>query len=307
MRKMVIAGANGFLGEVLIRWFAAKGWEVVGLSRSGGVYEEAKEVKWDGRTLADWAKELEGAEVLVNLAGKSVNCRYGKKNRDRIFSSRLESTKIIGEAIRQCENPPRLWLNSSTATIYRHAEDRPQDEETGELGEGFSVEVAKAWEKALAESEVPDGVRKVALRTAIVFGNVKGSVFDYLRTIAKLGLGGKMGSGRQKVSWIHIDDFCGVIEWMTEQESLRDYYNLAAPNPTDNAGCMKGFRKIAGRSFGLPATKWMLKVGTFVMRSETELVLKSRWVLPKWLLEDGYEFKWSNFEDGLMDLEGCSK
>lgn len=304
MKKMIVTGANGFLGKYLCHWFHKLGWEVVGVSRHGGVASVARDVRWDGRSLGEWASELDGAEVVINLAGKSVNCRYGEKNKALIFQSRQESTAVLGEAIRKCEKPPRLWLNSSTATIYRHAEDRPQDEATGELGEGFSVEVAKAWERALAESEVPEGVRKVALRTAIVLGNEPGSVFDYLRRIAWLGLGGRMGSGRQKMSWIHVDDFCGVIEWMIEQEKLQDYYNLSAPHPTDNAGCMAGFRRIAGRRIGLPATKWMLEIGTWLMRSETELVLKSRWVLPGRLEAEGFEFRWRNFEEALDHLEG---
>lgn len=303
MKKIVVAGANGFLGKYLCHWFHRLGWEVVGLSRNGGVTPVAREVVWDGRSMGPWAAELEGAEVLVNLAGKSVNCRYHDRNKAAIFESRLASTAVLGEAIRGCENPPGLWCNSSTATIYRHAEDRPQDEETGELGEGFSVEVARAWERVFFESEVPEGVRQVALRTAIVLGNEPGSVFAYLRRIAWLGLGGKMGSGRQKMSWIHVDDFCRVIEWMIEKRELRDFYNLSAPNPTDNAGCMAGFRKIAGRGFGLPATRWMLEAGTFLMRSETELVLKSRWVLPKRLEEEGFEFRWPDFEEALEHLE----
>ncbi len=176
------------------------------------------------------------------------------------------------------------------------------DEDEGELGTGFSVEVARAWEKALRESEVPEEVRKVALRSAIVLANEPGSVFDYLGRIAKFGLGGRMGSGRQKMSWIHVDDFCGAIEWMIGREELQEFYNLSAPNPTDNAGCMAGFRRIAGRGFGLPATRWMLEVGTFLMRSETELVLKSRWVLPRRLLEAGYQFKWSTFDEALDEL-----
>lgn len=304
MRKMIVTGGNGFLGKYLCHWFDNLGWEVVGLSRNGGVAGVAKDVRWNGRTLGDWAGAFDGAEVVVNLAGKSVNCRYGRKNKAMIFQSRLESTAVIGEAIRQCQIPPRLWLNSSTATIYRHALDRPQDEELGELGEGFSVEVAKAWEKALRESDVPESVKKVALRTAIVLGNEPGSVFEYLRKFAALGLGGKMGNGRQKMSWIHVDDFCRAIEWMIGRDELQDFYNLCAPNPTDNAGCMAGFRKIAGRGLGLPATKWMLEIGTFLMRSETELVLKSRWVLPKRLEDEGFEFKWRDFEKALEHLEG---
>ncbi len=302
-KKMIVTGANGFLGKYLCHWFARTGWEVVAISRHGGVPGVVRDLRWDGRTVGDWTGEFEGAGVVVNLAGRSVNCRYGEKNKAAIFASRLESTRVIAEAIRGCATPPRLWLNSSTATIYRHAEDRPQDEDSGELGEGFSVEVARAWEKALFESEVPDGVRRVALRTAIVLGNEPGTVFDYLRKIAWLGLGGRMGSGKQKMSWIHVDDFCRAVEWMCGRDELREVYNLSAPHPTDNAGCMAGFRKLAGRRFGLPATKWMLEVGTFLMRSETELVLKSRWVLPKRLQAEGFVFQWPVFEEALEHLE----
>ncbi len=302
MKKIIITGANGFLGRYLSRHFLNLGWEIVGLSRHGGVVEGAKPVEWDGRTLGAWVEEFENASLVVNLAGKSVNCRYYQKNKDLIFSTRLESTKIIGDAIRQCENPPSLWLNSSTATIYRHAEDRPQDEESGEIGSGFSVEVAKSWEKALQDAEVPAGVKKVALRTAIVLANESGTVFDYLKKISALGLGGRMGSGRQKMSWIHIEDFCRSIEWMSEREELQDFYNVVSPNPTDNASCMAGFRRLAGRRFGLPAAKWMLEIGTFLVRSETELVLKSRWVLPGRLQDEGFIFQHPDFEKMLDDL-----
>lgn len=301
---MIVAGANGFLGKYLCHWFVRAGWEVVGLSRNGGVVPVARDVRWDGRSAGAWEADLDGAEVVINLAGKSVNCRYTPKNRAAILASRLESTKAIAEAIRKCEFPPCLWLNSSTATIYRHAEDRPQDEESGELGEGFSVEVAKAWEKAFFDDEVPDSLTRVALRTAIVLGNEPGSVFDYLRKLAVLGLGGRMGSGRQKMTWIHVDDFCRIIEWMIGREKLQQFYNLSAPNPIDNAKCMAGFRRIVGRSFGLPATRWMLEIGTFLMRSESELVLKSRWVLPGRLESEGFHFQWPELAGALDHLYG---
>lgn len=193
MKKMIVTGANGFLGKELSRWFSDLGWEVIGLTRRSERLSHAKAVQWDGRSPGDWMKEFEGADVVVNLAGRSVNCRYHQKNREEIFSSRLESTKVLGDAIGRCENPPKFWLNSSTATIYRHAEDRPMDEENGELGSGFSVEVAKAWEKTFFDCDLPDGVRRVALRSAIVLANEKGTVFDYLRTIARMGLGGAWG------------------------------------------------------------------------------------------------------------------
>ena len=302
-KRIVITGANGFLGKCLSRWHLQKGYEVVGLSRHGGVEEGVKCLEWDGESLGPWKDELEGAEAVVNLAGRSVNCRYGEKNRKLIFGTRENSTRVIGEAIQGCERPPKVWLNSSTATIYRHAEDGPQDEVEGEIGTGFSVEVAKAWEKAFFESEVPDEVRKVALRSSIVLANEDGTVFDYLFKLSRLGLGGTMGTGRQKVSWIHIEDFCRAIDWLIEKEQTEDLYNLVAPGVIDNREFMAEFRKIAGCRFGLPAAKWMLEIGAFFMRTETELILKSRWVKGTRLKNEGFEFRWPEFSAALENLK----
>ena len=207
-------------------------------------------------------------------------------------SSGVESTRILGEAIRACRVPPRAWLNSSTATIYRHAEDRPQDEGDGELGSGFSVEVARAWEQAFFGELVPGGVRKVALRTAIVLGPVRGTVFAYLWHLARWGLGGPMGTGAQMVSWIHLEDFVRAVAWLIRREGLEGIVNLAAPEPVPNRELMEAVRGAAGRSVGLSARRWMLEAGAVLLRTETELVLKSRWVLPSRLEAAGFRFQW---------------
>lgn len=301
----MISGANGFIGRYLSRFYRDNGWRVVAIARSErGLANGVEYRQWDGETLGDWAKELDGAELLVNLAGRSVNCRYGEKNKRIIHDSRVHSTGVLGEAIRQCENPPQLWVNSSTATIYRHAEDRPQGDFDGELGKGFSVEVAKAWESAFFGAEVPGCVRKVATRTAIVFAEEKGTVWDVLVKLCKKGLGGKMGSGRQKVSWIHIEDFCRAVEWFRIHEEASGVYNVSAPNPIDNRELMQHARKAAGICFGLPATKWMLEIGAFFLRTETELILKSRWVVPTRLLEEGFNFRYEEFREMFGKREG---
>ena len=303
MKKLVIAGANGFLGRYLSRWFLDCGWEVVGLSRGGGVAEGVTDLRWDGRTLGEWAASLDGAEVLVNLAGRSVNCRYHEKNRKLIMDSRVESTSILGEAIRACEKPPKLWMNSSTATIYRHAEDGPQSELEGEIGTGFSVGIARAWEEAFFKSHIPGEVRKIALRSSMVIANEPGTVYDYLYKISQLGLGGAMAGGRQRVSWIHIADFCQALEWFIENPRAEGVYNVTAPGPEENREVMRQFREIAGRGFGLPAARWMLEVGTFVMRTEAEMVTKSRWVVPTRLLAEGFVFQWPELGGALRDLK----
>jgi len=303
MKKLVIAGANGFLGRYLSRWFLDRGWEVVGLSRSGGVEKGVVDLRWDGRSLGDWASALDGAEVLVNLAGRSVNCRYHEKNRKLILDSRVESTAILGEAIRGCEEPPKLWMNSSTATIYRHAEDRPQSEVEGEIGTGFSIGIATAWEDAFFQSHAPGEVRKIALRSSMVLANEPGTVYDYLYKISQLGLGGAMAGGKQRVSWIHVEDFCRALNWFIEHPRAEGIYNVTSPGAEENAEVMRYFRDLAGRRFGLPAARWMLEVGTFVMRTEAEMVTKSRWVIPERLESEGFAFRWPELDEALADLK----
>jgi len=291
MKSIVIVGANGFLGRVLSRYFLQNKWSVIGIARKPqGIVAGVDYVKWDGETLGAWTEALEWVDVLVNLAGRSVNCRYREKNKRAVLESRVKTTALLGEALTQCANPPSVWINSSTATIYRHAEDCAQTDEEGEIGTGFSVSVAKAWEKAFFESDVT-GVRKVAIRSAIVMGKEPETVWPVLQKLARRGLGGKMGGGKQKVSWISDLDFARAVEWLVDTEEANGVYNLSAPNPVTNSELMRLVRSSTGCSFGLPAAKWMLEIGAFFMRTETELILKSRWVLPTRLLEEGFTFE----------------
>ena len=302
-KRIVIAGANGFLGKFLASYFEGRGYEMVALvRRAGSAPPCAREVLWDGVTLGAWSQELDGAEAVINLAGRSVNCRYHARHRAEIFESRTASTRILGDALALAQDPPQVWINSSTATIYRHAEDGPQDEYEGELGTGFSVEVAKAWEKAFFQARVPGGVRKVALRTAIVLAREPGTAFDYLQRIARLGLGGKMGSGRQRMSWVHIGDFCRAVEWLIGHDEFEGVANVAAPEVPTNRAFMAQLRSWVGMPLGLPAAQWMISLGTWLMGTEAELVLKSRWVRADRLHRGGFEFRCETLETCFREL-----
>lgn len=309
MKKIILAGGSGFLGSELAKHFAALGWEVVILTRSPKSRTDAvREVAWDTKTLGDWARELEGATVVVNLTGRSVDCRYTAKNRREIMDSRVNSTRVVGEAIAQSKTPPGVWLNSSTATVYQHTFGKPHDESSQDMDsavdakDAFSVEVAQAWERTLNEAKTPN-TRKVALRTSMVLGLGQNSVFPVLRRLTKFGLGGRQGSGNQFVSWIHVEDFCRATEWIIAHDNLVGPINQCAPNPLPNTEMMKVFREVCGMPIGLPATEWMLEIGAFFLRTETELIFKSRRVVPGRLLESGFMFRFLTFREALMDLE----
>ncbi len=297
---VVLTGANGFLGRLLTAFLANEGRSVIRIARSGGDYD------WDGRTLGPWTVALEGASALINLAGRSVNCRYGPAERRQILESRVESTRVLGQALAGCRRPPAVWLNASSATVYRHAEDRPMDEASGETGADFSPQVVLAWEKAFFEAHVPSGIRRVAMRTAIVFDRANGGAFDYYRRLVLFGLGGAHGNGRQMMSWIHGHDFCRAVAWLLADDELSGIVNVAAPGPLTNRDLMAALRRAYGRRIGLPASRWMLEAGAILLRTETELILKSRWVLPRRLLDSGFEFSYPDWPTAATALAGAT-
>jgi uncharacterized protein (TIGR01777 family) len=290
MRRIVIAGAHGFMGTRFARLYRADGDVVHTIGR-----RDADAVWGD---TAGITALVDGADVLVNLAGKSVDCRYNARNRAEISRSRLETTAELGRAVSASGAPPALWLNASTATIYRHAEDRPQTEEDGELGHGFSVEVATSWERTFFDA-ARDGVRQVAMRTAITLGD--GSALRPLVNLARLGVGGAQAGGRQRFSWIHLDDVFRAMRFL-ETSDLDGPVNLTSPHPSTNGEVMATIRKVLGVPFGIPVPRFALELGAIAIRTETELILKSRWVLPKRLLDAGFVFEFPELEPALRDI-----
>ncbi|OES43880.1 TIGR01777 family oxidoreductase [Domibacillus iocasae] len=292
MKKIVLAGGTGFIGNYFEMKFKKLGYEVKIISR------QTKHISWENKTGV--IEALEGAELLINLAGKSVNCRYNEANKNEIMNSRIRTTKLLGELILACENPPGIWMNSSTATIYRHAEDRPMTEETGEIGAGFSVDVAKSWEETFFSFNLPK-TRQIALRIAIVLGR-NGGVMTPYRNLVKFGLGGVQGSGNQMFSWIHVEDLFQIVLFLKEREDLSGVFNCSAPHPVTNRELMEKLRTTMNVPLGLPSPKWMLEFGAIFIKTETELVLKSRWVLPDRLERAGYPFTFKTLDETFQDI-----
>ncbi|MEP6819875.1 MAG: TIGR01777 family oxidoreductase [bacterium] len=308
--KILIPGGSGQVGTVLARAFHERGDDVVVLSRTQTNALPWRVVKWDGESLGDWVAEFEGADVIINLAGRSVNCRYTPANRKIITESRIKSTQIVGQAIAETNNAPRVWLQASTATLYAHRYDAPNDEETGLIGGSepkapdtwrFSIDVVKKWEREFNAAATPL-TRKVLMRSAIIMNPDQGSPFDMLLRLVRFGLGGRFGDGKEFVSWIHDQDFVRAVIWLIEHEELEGPVNLAAPNPLPNWEFMQNLRKAWGIPFGLPATEWMLELGAFVLRSETELMLKSRRVTSSRLPQSGFTFQYSTWAEAARDL-----
>jgi uncharacterized protein (TIGR01777 family) len=311
-KKIVIAGGTGFIGQNIAKYFGNDN-EIVILTRNikdakNNAYNSNNDntdttntrlVKWDAKNTGEWIKEIDGCDIVINLSGKSVNCRYTEKNKKEIFDSRVNATEVIGQAIARATTPPTLWINAASATIYRHAKDRPQDELTGEMQNDFSVQVCKLWEKTFLEQRTPF-TRKVALRMAITLG--AGGVMIPYFNLLKFGLGGKQGSGKQMYSWVHIADVCKSIDFLYDHTELEGVYNLCAPNPITNTVFMEKLRKATGHVIGLPAFEWMLKIGAAVIGTEPELILKSRWVVPTKLLQAGYQFEFLDIDSAFKNI-----
>ena len=306
--KIVIAGGSGQIGQALIRSWATAGHDLVVLSR--GDRSQSRLVSWDGRTLGSWAGYLDGADVVVNLAGRSVNCRYTPDNLKAMMRSRVESTRVIGEAIGGCEHPPPVWLQMSTATIYAHTFGQAHDEASGVIGGNepdvpaywkWSVDIARAWEHALNDADTP-ATRKVDLRAAMVMDPARGGIFDTLLRLTRLRLGGTMAGGEQYISWIHEVDFIRALEFLIERKDLSGPVNVASPHPLPQREFMAALRDAAGVRLGLPATKLMLEAGAFLMRSDTELILKSRRVVPGRLTDEGFTFFYPDWAGAARDL-----
>ncbi len=300
MKKLIIAAGTGFLGKVLVNHFANKCEEIIILTRgSSKTTHHVRYVHWDAKTLSGWEAELENASVLINLAGKSVDCRYTTKNKKEILSSRVDSTKILNEAVLLCKNPPKHWLNSSTSTIYRFSLDKQMTEKNGEIGNDFSMNVAKAWEKTFFETKTLRTL-KTALRTSIVLGK-NGGAFLPLKRLTQCGLGGKQGNGNQLISWIHEKDFARAVAFIIEKE-LIDVVNIVSPQPISNANFMSKLQKQLQIPIAISTPTLLLKFGAKIIGTEPELVLKSRNVIPDKLINSGFEFEFNTLEETLKNV-----
>ncbi|WP_032376135.1 TIGR01777 family oxidoreductase [Rhodococcoides fascians] len=289
---VVICGASGYIGRYLRRNYEERDIQVKTIGRG-----TSSDATWsDHRSIVE---VLDGAVLVVNLAGRSVSCRYNKRNADEIMSSRIQTTAQLGRALAQVQNPPELWVNASTGTIYRDSRDRPMDELSGELGSGFSVEVARAWERELFDADV--AIRRVALRMSIVLG-AGGGAINPIIDLARVGLGGTMGDGGQMFSWVHVADVAQVLDHLYDNRGISGPVNVATPFPVTNTELMHQVRNALGRSHGLPTPAWLLQFGARVIRTEAELVLKSRWVDPQVLTDSGFEFRYPRLDDALANI-----
>jgi uncharacterized protein (TIGR01777 family) len=301
MKKLILAGGSGYIGRVLVNYYSERVNEVIVLTRGMPCLKgNVRFIHWNGKDVDDWAKDLEDADLLVNLTGKNVNCRYNQKNKDEILNSRIDATAALGKAVSQLTKPPRVWIQSASATIYRHADDRPMDERAGEIGDGFSVDVCKQWEKKFWEQKAPS-TRKVLLRVGIVLGK-SDSALPRLLNLTRLGLGGRQGSGKQYMSWVHEADVVSAIHWVYSHEEITGTFNCTAPQPLTNGDFMKTLREVCKVPVGIPMPGWLLKIGAAIIGTETELILKSRWVVPGKLMDAGYVFQFPDLRSALLNI-----
>jgi uncharacterized protein len=312
--RIVLPGGSGQVGRMLARFFQERGHHVTVLTR-GPYTAPWTTVHWDGQTLGPWVETLEGADVCIHLSGRSINCRYTERNRRELFDSRIGSTRLLHQAFAGLANPPRLWMNASTATIYRHSVDKAMDEATGEIGGdeliskrriapekwNWTVQLVKDWESAFFGTATPR-TRKIALRTALVFSPAPGSVFASLSHLVRAGLGGTQGNGRQMVSWMHEFDYARALEFLIDHDEIEGPVNLCAPNPLPNREFMAELREAWDVPNGLPAPAALLAIGMFFLRTEPELVLKSRYVIPGRLLDAGFQFEFPTWPEAAADL-----
>lgn len=301
MNRIILAGGSGYLGMVLADYYKNKVKEIIILTRGKNeLKDNVRWVHWDGQHISNWVDWLDHSDLLINLTGKNVNCRYTEENKNEIISSRVNATNVLGEALMKLKNPPKVWIQCVSSTIYRDSRDKDMDEASGEIGDGFSVDVCEQWEQAFALHEIP-GVRKIALRISFVMGR-NGGAFPTLHNLARLGLGGKQGDGQQYVSWIHERDFVRIVQWVHDNEKISGIYNCTAPNPVTNEVMMSELRKATGIPAGLPSPECLLKIGAFLIGTETELVLKSRKVVPAKLVNEGFQFEFNKLDSALSDL-----
>lgn len=298
MKTILIAGGTGFIGQTLEKYFSNKGYMVKILSRNP---KRENEILWDAKTINDtWVSHLENLDVLINLTGKTINCRFTDANKKAIKQSRIIATELLGKAIDTCKNPPKLWMNSSTTSIYKEAFTEERTEKSTVFGNDFEAEVATVWEKAFYKTKNPK-TRKIVIRTSIVFGENDGA-FVPLKKLTQFGLGGKQGSGKQIVSWIHKTDFARAVDFLIHKEDANGAFNFCVPKPTDNASMMRDFRKVMHVPIGIPSPKFILKIGAYFMKTEPELILSSRNVVPKKLLQSGFTFKFPTITTAIKDL-----
>lgn len=298
MKKVLIAGGTGFIGSFLENHLQKQHYQVYILSRNP---KRENEILWDAKSLnSSWAKHLENLDVLINLTGKNINCRFTKKNKHEILNSRIQATNVLGEAINKCKIPPKLWMNASTTSIYKESFTEKMTEIKNEIGNDFEAEVAKQWEKTFNQSNTPK-TRKIILRTAVVLGNASGA-FVPLKKLAQFGLGGKQGTGKQLLSWIHAQDYAKAVQFLMENPNTKGPFNLCAPNPISNSNFMKTIRNKINMPFGIPSPEFILKIGAFFIQTEPELILKSRNVYPEKLLAHHFTFTYHTAEKAIKNL-----
>jgi uncharacterized protein len=308
-KRIVIAGGSGFLGTSMASEFCRAGAKVIVLARSKPSLKKAitgnwTYQAWDGRTVGAWINAIDGCDAIVNLAGRTVNCIKTPDHQDEILRSRIESTRVLGHSMRMVKSPPPVWVQMSTAHIYGDPPTAVCTEESAE-GIGLAPTVARAWETAFAESKLPNQ-RGVVMRTSFVVGRDRGAGGGALGTlglIAKCGLGGKVASGEQGMSWIHEDDINAIFQRAITDDTMSGAYIVSSPNPKSQADFMRTLRKVIGIPIGLPALEWMVRIGApWLMRTDPELVLYGRYVIPKRLLHEGFVFQFAELEPALKDL-----